>query len=603
MVTEGGDSKMKAKKSVKGMLIGTCVLLVMVVSVILGGIAIWGIKSSTSMAIEEYKTAMNDGYDAEIKSEVQSVIHVLNTEYSRVQSGEITEEEAKENAKEIVRGMRYREDESGYFWIDDTDYVLVMHPILPDQEGNNRYELEDQNGVMIIQEIMKVCQSAEKGGFSEFYFTKSDGVTVAPKVAYSQIFEPWGWVVSTGNYVDDMTVEMSQVENRIQAQFIKMCVWVVVAMVVMVIVAFAVSAHFGRSICKPLVKIQELATRLSHGDLTTSVDVKAQNELGVTADALNTAQDQMVGLISRIEDTSVRLAAALNEFETNFSTMSESIQNVSVAMNEIANNSTGQAEATTNATEGISIIADQIGNTAGEVDTLDKNTETMEVQSEKSVEALSKLIDVNNKTKDDIELMYSQTMKNNEAVAKISESAVLITEIASQTNLLSLNASIEAARAGESGRGFAVVAEEIGHLANQSAETAEEINKIVGELTDNSQKSTDMMKRMKEVSEDQVNVLTDTSNMFGELQQALKNCVQSLGLITNHITEMDAQKNVITENVDSLGRLATDNAASTEETSSMSTELDHLVGRSGELLTELSGDVDELRNNISKFHF
>ncbi len=594
---------MKAKQSVKGMLISTCVLLVVLVSVILGGIAIWGIKSSTSMAIEEYKTAMNDGYDAEIKSEVQSVIHVLNTEYGRVQSGEITEEEAKENAKEIVRGMRYREDESGYFWIDATDYTLVMHPILPDQEGNNRYELEDQNGVMIIQEIMKVCQSAEKGGFNEFYFTKADGVTVAPKVAYSQIFEPWGWVVSTGNYVDDMTVEMSQVENRIQAQFVKMCILVAVSVVIMLVVALIVSAQFGKSICKPLVKIQELATRLAQGDLTTAVDVKAQNELGVTADALNAAQDQMVGLISRIEDTSVKLADALKEFETNFSTMSESIQNVSVAMNEIANNSTGQAEATTNATEGISIIADQIGNTAGEVDTLDKNTETMEVQSEKSVEALSKLIDVNNKTKDDIDLMYSQTMKNNEAVAKISESAVLITEIASQTNLLSLNASIEAARAGESGRGFAVVAEEIGHLANQSAETAEVINKIVGELTDNSQKSTDMMKRMKEVSEDQVNVLTDTSNMFGDLQQALKNCVQSLGLITNHITEMDAQKNVITENVDSLGRLATDNAASTEETSSMSTELDHLVGRSGELLTELSGDVDELRANISKFHF
>lgn len=594
---------MKAKRSVKGMLISTCVLLVMVVSVILGGIAIWGIKSSTSMAIEEYKTAMNDGYNAEIKSEVQSVIHVLNTEYDRVQSGEITEEEAKENAKEIVRGMRYREDESGYFWIDDTDYNLVMHPILADQEGNNRYELEDQNGVMIIQEIMKVCQSAEKGGFNEFYFTKADGVTVAPKVAYSQIFEPWGWVVSTGNYVDDMSLEMSQVENRIQAQFVKMCILVVVSVVIMLVVALIVSAQFGKSICKPLVKIQELATRLAQGDLTTAVDVKAQNELGVTADALNTAQEQMVGLISRIQDTSVKLADALKEFETNFGTMSESIQNVSIAMNEIANNSTGQAEATTNATESISIIADQIGNTAGEVETLDKNTETMEVQSQKSVEALSKLIDVNNKTKDDIDLMYSQTMKNNEAVAKISESAVLITEIASQTNLLSLNASIEAARAGESGRGFAVVAEEIGHLANQSAETAEVINKIIGELTDNSQKSTDMMKRMKEVSEDQVNVLTNTNSMFGDLQQALKNCVQSLNLITNHITEMDAQKNVITENVDSLGRLATDNAASTEETSSMSTELDHLVGRSGELLTELAGDVDELRTNISKFQF
>lgn len=83
--------------------------------------------------------------------------------------------QAKEDAKETIRVMRYRDDQSGYFWIDDTDYTLVMHPILSEQEGNNRYELEDQNGIMIIQEIMKVCQSAEKGGYNEFYFTKAGG--------------------------------------------------------------------------------------------------------------------------------------------------------------------------------------------------------------------------------------------------------------------------------------------------------------------------------------------------------------------------------------------------------------------------------------------
>ena len=115
--------------------------------------------------------------------------------------------------------MRYREDASGYFWIDDTDYILVMHPILADQEGAYRFELEDPSGVVVIQQIMKTCQSEEKGGFNEFYFTKSDGVTVAPKVAYSQIFEPWGWVVSTGNYVDDMEKDMAEVKAYLQKSY------------------------------------------------------------------------------------------------------------------------------------------------------------------------------------------------------------------------------------------------------------------------------------------------------------------------------------------------------------------------------------------------
>ena len=176
--------------------------LLFIVSLILGTLAIYSSRSSSNLAIREYRQAMNEGYNAEIKSEVQTVIQVLQTEYNTIGQNGITEEQAKENAKEIVRGMRYRDDASGYFWIDDTDYTLVMHPILPDQEGSNRYELEDKNGVMIIQEIMKVAEAG--GGYNEFYFTKSDGTTIAPKVAYSQEFEPWGWVVSTGNYVDDM---------------------------------------------------------------------------------------------------------------------------------------------------------------------------------------------------------------------------------------------------------------------------------------------------------------------------------------------------------------------------------------------------------------
>ena len=169
-------------KSVKNTMRMMCLLLVLFTSVVLGATSIFSIKSTTDMAVSEYENAMDAGYDTEIKSEVQTVIAVLQAEYDRFQSGELTEEEAKEEAKEIVRAMRYRDDGSGYFWIDDTDYNLVMHPILVEQEGTNRYELEDQNGVMITQEIIKACTGAEGGGYNEFYFTKADGVTVEPKV-------------------------------------------------------------------------------------------------------------------------------------------------------------------------------------------------------------------------------------------------------------------------------------------------------------------------------------------------------------------------------------------------------------------------------------
>ena len=93
-------------------------------------------------ANKNYENARLDGYNTEIKSQVQSVIAILQAEYDKSQNGDLTEDEAKKEAAEIVRNMRYRDDGSGYFWIDDTDYNLIMHPILTDQEGNNRYDLQ-----------------------------------------------------------------------------------------------------------------------------------------------------------------------------------------------------------------------------------------------------------------------------------------------------------------------------------------------------------------------------------------------------------------------------------------------------------------------------
>lgn len=156
------------------------------------------IKSAMTEVL--YDTTL-ESYKNEIKSEVQSALSITEYYYERFQAGEMTEEAAKREALETIRIMRYGDDSSGYLWVDDRDYTLLMHPILPEQEGDNRYELTDQNGVKVLQEIMQV---AAEGGYKEFYFTKADGVTVAPKVAYSKEFAPWEWVITTGVYSDDI---------------------------------------------------------------------------------------------------------------------------------------------------------------------------------------------------------------------------------------------------------------------------------------------------------------------------------------------------------------------------------------------------------------
>ena len=587
--------------SVKRSLVFMSLILVLMSVLIIGGVAILGIESMSKMANNDYESAKIEGYDNEIMSQVQAVLSILQSEYEKVQSGELSEDEAKHEASEIVRAMRYGDDSSGYFWIDDTDYILIMHPILPEQEGNNRYTLEDPNGTMIIQSIYSVCTSADKGGFNEFYFTKSDGVTVAPKRAYSAMFEPWSWMISTGNYIDDMEADMESVKAAIDKTGRQMEITMVVAGIVIAAAAMFVAILYGNVICAPLVKIQQLADRMAVGDLSSNVEIHSNNEYGRTGKALNDAQTQMVGLIANIKNTSTDLEHGVSDFSDNFSRMEESIQNVSISINEIEENINTQAESTATASDNVEHMAEGIAETAREITTLEENSEIMADRSTKSMESFKQLIDINEKTKVDIDSMYTQTESNNEAVNRIREAAGLIGDIAEQTNLLSLNASIEAARAGEAGKGFSVVAEEIGKLAQQSDDTVGQIAAIIEELTANSENSMHLMKEMSEASDVQVSVIEQTQAMFMELKNASDACASSVRTIGEKMDNLNAQRESITDTIATLNNIATDNASSTQETSAMASELGTAVSQSSQLVTTLADDVNVLTGNLKIF--
>lgn len=585
-------------KSLKSSLMIVCVIMSVVIALIIGSVGIYYISSSTKQSKSDYEAAMYGGYNTEIKSETQTVMAVLQAQYDKYKNGNITEAEAKEVAKEIVRSMRYRDDASGYFWIDDTDYTLIMHPILSKQEGTNRHDLKDQNGVMIIQEIMKV---AKDGGYNEFYFTKSDGVTVAPKIAYSQEFTPWKWVVSTGNYVDEMNAEMASTESAITAKFQHMCIVMICVTIVLLILIIIITSRVAKKIVAPITKIEELATRLSRGDLTRPVDVNETNEIGKTARALNQAQVNINQLIVNITQLTQDVSYALTEFGTSFGSMGSSITEVSAAVDNIAGNISTQAESTNSATAGIDSIAKGISNTNSEVGHLNKTSQSMMELSRQALETLNQLVKVNQQTKNDITLMYKQTEVTNESVQNIKIAADLINGISSQTNLLSLNASIEAARAGEQGRGFAVVANEIGSLADQSTKTVDEISKILAILMSNSAKSVEIMEGINNTVDMQVQSLNETQKNFNDLYNNVDSCIDSVNTIDKMTGIMEDQRKEITEVIQVLNGLAQNNAAAIQQTSVMAEELSGTVQVSGNTVNNLSQDVKVLLENVNKF--
>lgn len=588
-------------KSLKTTLVRICVFLGVIICVVIGTIGILTTKSISNDAYEKYAAAMDDGYRTEIKSQVQSVLAVLQAEYDKASAGEMSEEDAKKEAAEIVRSMRYRDDGSGYFWIDDTEYTLVMHPILPEQEGSNRYELEDQNGVMIIQEIMKVCQSSERGGYNEFYFTKADGVTVAPKIAYSGFFEPWGWAVSTGNYVDDMEVEMQEIRENITSEFHKSCMFMAVCCVILLIITAVVSLVVGEMVVIPLRKVQHFAVSLSEGNLTEDVIVKQKNELGVVAKNLNAARSQINSLIKAIAQVTNEIGSVIEEFEGDFMKMEGSIAEVDTAVEGIAQNITKQAGSTMEAANEVNAIASGIDSTSREVADLSDNSDVMRKLSEECSDKIKELVQANVNTKEDVVNMHEQAEATNIAAENIRKAAGLIEAIAEQTNLLALNASIEAARAGESGRGFAVVATEIGGLANQSTQAVVEISKIIDDLMDNSAKSLAVMDKVNGTVEHQVNALNDTQAIFDDLYADLNRCMESIATIGTMTTEIENQRKGITDVLDTLNSLAQDNAASSEETSAMTEELAQTVNRSRDMVADLKKDIEKLQIDVDRF--
>lgn len=594
------------QKSKRKSLITTIMFLCFGVTVFtacaIGGNALISLTKISNNSYDTYDEAIDEGYRMEIKSAVQNTISVLESEYAKFQSGEKTEEQAKYDAKETIRIMRYRDDASGYFWIDDLDYILVMHPILVDQEGSYRHELQDPNGVMIIQEIIKTCQSEEKGGFNQFYFTKSDGVTVAPKVAYSQIFEPWGWIVSTGNYIDDMSAEKSEMENSLNKNYISILIKSITIFILAIVVSLIAAYLIGRRIVAPLKKMQAFASALSEGDLTAEVNIKSKTEIGQTASALKIAQKNMRDLILHIDEVSQDINGVVDSFSDAFSNMKSSISQVTEAVGSIADNVTQQAASTDNATNDVNTMGSSIEKTGSEVRSLSRDSGEMKEISEESMNTLASLIDVNNQTRCNIAIMAKQTENTQQSVDAISNAAHLIDEISSQTNLLSLNASIEAARAGESGRGFAVVADEISNLASQSSKAVEEIRNVVNDLIANAEKSVEIMNEIN-VSVDQQDItLTNTKQSFQNLYERLNNCVTSVESVDTMTNSIEGQRSNVTNALSFLNGLAQDNAAVAEESSAMATELSRIVEDSSSIVTELESKANLLLENVHQFH-
>lgn len=353
--------------------------------------------------------------------------------------------------------------------------------------------------------------------------------------------------------------------------------------------------------------LTEIVEKTAALDLTPNAQQaaldKRKDEVGLMSRAVGHMHNELRGIVETIKDQGDQLASSNNQFELQFKDIVDGITNVNSAVEEIALGSTSQAQETTSASDHVLNIGNAIESNSAAVNVLEESIANMNNLAEESNAMLQELIEINNRTSVYLNQVLEQINTTNESSEKIKTAVALIQDIASQTNLLSLNASIEAARAGESGRGFAVVAEEIRKLAEDSAARAAEIDAVAMELMGNARESVDKMEELNHEAELQLQKLDETKQSFegltGEMIQ-VSNASEDILRQTNIINSL---KTDVSNVIEQLAAIAEENAASTQETSAtmsvLTGSIDHCKEET-ELLNELS---ELLSQQTQKFKF
>lgn len=498
---------------------------------------------------------------------VETAYAVAAEQYRLAEAGKCSNEEAQKNAMQIIGNMRY--GDNNYFWITDTTPRMIMHPMKPEMDGKELTSVKDGDGNPLFVNLVQAARAPE-GGYVRYRWPKPGSDKPVPKLSYAKTFAPWGWVIASGNYIEDIDA-----------------VWKKVALIAngvgftSLIVLLILSTQTIRSI---LSRFKEIVNRImdvakGHGDLTQHIEITTNDEISQLAHAFNAFIDRLKDVLRQVSGNTQDLAQASEE--------------ISGVMRELTQNAGAQQLQTEQVVaamqEMAAAVASVSDNAARAATASNTAVETASSGGQIVEETLSTMRSIASSVEDTATCVRELGQRSSE-IGRITS---VIEEIANQTNLLALNAAIEAARAGEHGRGFAVVASEVRRLAERTAQATSEIASTIHLVQEETGKAVTTMDNATQ----QVELGVTAASQAGETLHGIIETSKQAGALVSQIAvsanEQVSAVQQINLSIDEIARITNSAVDGTKQTSGALDELAHLAQGLRSLVGQFRLDAED----------